>query len=245
MKRAGHVSGWFLAVTLTVGCVAEREEPWLIEEGVADARQELTSGVYQVPVSIWPASSEIVYEFLSSEIPSYTGPESWWFCGHAAVATAINHLRNSNGPPKSGQIAQLEWFHQELVALPQPGYSRDPHRQASIDALKDIMVSEKGVEFETRKVATWSRETAKAEMASALTAGNYVVALGLTGGGIGHFYTVYKIDYDATDGVHGGHVYYSDVLTDDFDSMGFKEFLDGMRDAGTVGQYSFLKIRKR
>jgi len=233
-----------------VSCVAEVDNGDVIpapEEAVETVAQPLADGTYVVPSAIAPANSQIVFEFLSNSIPSYPaniGQNQWWFCGHAAVATAINHLRQTS-PTKTQQITQLQWFHDKLGVY-QSGYSSDPHRQASIDALRAIMVNEKSAEFTTTKVATWDRETAKTQMANALRSGSYVVALSLTDNGIGHFLTVNKIVMQASaSNGQGGTAYFSDVLFDRPGQLGFKTFLDRMKNAGTVGQYSFLKISKR
>jgi hypothetical protein len=236
--------------TAMFGCIGGTDTDDEMAEGslLASSAQPLSDGTYQVPFGTWPSSSQIVSEWLSNNIPSYPnniGVNQWWFCGHAAVSTAINHLRQK-APTTSEQITQLQWFHDMLGVYQGSSYTNDPHRQASIDALKSIMVSEKGAEFTTSKVVAWDREVAKNELAAALNGGNYVVALGLTDNGVGHFFTVYKIKMQAADPTgQGGMVYFSDVLPDAFGSMGFKTFLDRMRDAGTPNQWSFLKIKKK
>lgn len=216
------------------------------DETLGTAEQALSDGTYSV--STPAASSQIVSEWLSNKIPSYPaniGQNQWWFCGHAAVATAINHLRQKS-PTEAEQITQLQWFHDKLIQYQGSSYTGDPHRQASIDALKSIMANEKGNEFTTSKEATWDREIAKNAMAAALSSGHYVVALGQTNNGIGHFLTVNKIVMKANDpSGQGGTVYFSDVLYDAPGQLGFKTFLDRMKAAGTPGQYSFLKIKKK
>lgn len=208
--------------------------------------QALLDGTYQVPAAIAPKESQIVSQWLANKIPSYPknlAPNSWWFCGHASVATALNHLRQKS-PTTAQQITQLEWLHSKLLIYQGKSYATDPHRQASIDALKSLLVAEKSDEFVTTKVATWSRESAKDQIAQALKDGSYVVALGLTNGGVGHFQVVHKIEMKAN-ALEGGTAYFSDVLIDRSASLGFKTFLNRLSDAGTVGQYSFLKIRKK
>ncbi len=201
---------------------------------------------YVVPNNIYPFSGGYVSQQWATLTPSYIseGGSGWYWCGHAAMAATINMLRQTP-ITKDQKVAQLDWFHQRLK-IRQTGYKSDPRRQASIDGLNSVMQNDKGTEFSCSKVTTTIRDNIKSSMHTALTSGYYVVALSqkvISGNTYGHFYTVYRIDYDPT-GTGGGTVFFIDPYQGTIGTMGYTAFLDGMYQAGTLSRYSFLKVKK-
>lgn len=218
-------------------------------EATAEAASELvTHGTMTVT-----NGTLIVNQALVKQTPSYVAANGsgWWFCGQAAMASAINLIR---GNANSGKVTQLEWFHQQLLATPIAGYpyTAANHYQANIDALRKVTDSHP--EFVVpAKVYTSKRTTARDGIMQSLDNGYLVVALAqITIGGVayGHYKTVYKIEHDAAANT-GGWVYYADPYTGLPKKEAFSTFLDGMGAAGAAGNangtphWSYLKIKKQ
>ncbi len=259
MNRFAAVAKVLLAgVVVFGGCVADDGDP--LNESVdedsegddltADGGDDLVVPTDEdaEPVSIHGTlvvtdGSKIVNQSLVTEIPSYTG-SGWWFCGQAAVASAINLLRNVP-IAKEGKLTQLEWFHQRLLATPIQGYpyTYAGHYEANIDALR--IVTDAHPEFVVpAKEWTTVRATARDKMKSALDNGYLVVALGeitINNVKYGHYMAVYKIEHIPAEPT-GGWVYYADPYTGLPKKQAFSTFLDGV---GADGSFSFIKIKKQ
>lgn len=189
----------------------------------------------------------IVNQSLVKQTPAYIAANGskWWFCGQAAMASAMNLLRGT-AITNSGKVTQLEWFHQQLRATPITGFPYDAahHYEANIDALRKIADAHPDFVVAAKEWTT-VRATSRDHMMSALDAGYLVVALGeiiVDGVTYGHYKAVYKIEYDAAPGANGGWVYYADPYTGLPKKEAFSVFLDGV---GADGSYSFLKIKKQ
>lgn len=225
----------FAAALLLHGSIAEAAKP---------------AGIYQVRSDKMPTKTGGVAQSLATQIPSYRseGGAGWWFCGHAAMATAINYSRQGSVTTAT-KITQLQWFHDQLKRY-QGNYALDPHRQASIDALLSIIKSEEADEFSVKKITGFGssgRASVRDQMLETLKDySSYAVVLSKTtinGVDYGHFYAVYKIDYRPSTST-GGTVYFWDPYRGALGSMDFGRLMDGMRDFGTYNRYSFLRLYK-
>ena len=201
---------------------------------------------YQVSHSELPRASEVVDQTRYKEMLSYKSEGasgSWWLCGHAAFATAMNILRTQNANAPN----QLEYFHVKLKnrnsSYASPKTS--PYRQASGDDLKAI-VDTRG-DFKVKKITNLSRDKAKKDLIAELLDNNEQQVVVLTKRhGFGHFVVLHEIYSDTTTpDSGGGYVRFADPYKAVASAkMGYTDFLNGMRDAGTSGQYSFWVIEK-
>ena len=205
------------------------------------------AGIYAVHSSKFPNASGGVWQELARNTPAYTAESGsgWWFCGHSAVASAMNYLRGG-WVNQSTKITQLQWFHEQLTSRSQE-YAQDPHKRASIDTLHDIIKAEKSDEFAVRKITTLSRDYSRDRMLETLQDySSYAIVLSqrwIGGEFYGHYYAVYKIDYQPTSPT-GGYAYFWDPYQNSTGSMPLSSLMNGMRDAQTVGRYSFLRLYK-
>lgn len=208
---------------------------------VLSAQMASAGTLYRVSNAELPRSAEVVNQNQYKHIPQY--PESgtnsrWWLCGHAAFATAMNVLRSSN----ADDAKQLEYFHVKLL-----NYSRyadkvnNPHREAWGDDLERIVDARS--DFSATKHTTTSRDTAKQKLKDAITSSTKQQIVVLTRQhGWGHFVVLHEL-YSDPGGSGGGYVKYADPLGGYASrQMGYTEFLNGMRDEGTSGRYSFWTI---
>jgi hypothetical protein len=176
---------------------------------------------------------------------------SWWFCGHAAIATAMNIHRN--GMDQSGRYTltdtmkteQLRWFHHQFTAN-YATYSSDFNRQANIDWINKIVQTLKADEFSIYKFYKSSayRPTFRDMLLTELQAGAIIVCLAsikVSGSVFGHFTTPWRINYQPATG--GGTIYYFDPYLNTFTSKSFASYLDSM--VNFYGHYSALILKKR
>lgn len=176
---------------------------------------------------------------------------NWWFCGHAAISTAINIHRN--GMDQSGRYYltdsmktdQLRWFHYRFTEG-FAAYSSDPNRQANIDWINKVMQTYKSDEFTIYKLYKSSlyRSTFRDTLLNELKAGAIIVALSsitLSGTTFGHFTTPWRVNYQPASG--GGTIYYFDPYLNSFTSKSFSSYLDSM--VNYYGHYSALVLKKR
>jgi hypothetical protein len=187
----------------------------------------------------------VVDQLLVKKIPSNAKHVFWGFCGQSSTATAINFARGTTPSPDE-KIAQLEWFHVQLLAR-EGGYSAaDPAGPyvANISWLYSLMLDEKGAEFTMSWLTTSDRDLMKERMFASLDDGAFVVALNQTNGGDGHYLTVYAIDYQPNDPL-GGTVYYADPLTGNLGTLGFKTFLDRQLAASSLGLYNAFAVEEK
>jgi len=204
--------------------------------------------IHQVSNNLMPIEAGIVKQSLASQTPSYQdeGGSGWWWCGHAAVATAINQLRQES-VTQAEKIVQLDWIHERLKERETEYQVNNPHREASIDWLNKWMRDEKDDDFICAKYYNTDREKVKQAMFGKLDSNHYLVALsGITINGTtyGHFYVVFKIWFEPTHS-QGGEAKVIDPYSGTIKNIGFKTLLDGMKDFGTQGLYSFLYIRNK
>src|SRR4051812_45808950 len=168
------------------------------DESTAEAAAQLqTTHGYMTVTS----GALIVNQQLVKQTPAYIAANGsgWWFCGQAAMASAINLLRG-NAVSDSTKVTQLQWFHEQLLVTPITNfpYNAANHYEANIDALQKVTNAHP--EFVVLpKVYTSTRSIARDDMMSALDAGYLVVALAqitISGHVYGHYKTVYKIVRD-------------------------------------------------
>lgn len=208
----------------------------------------LRSGLYEAPYSEQPTEYQVVNQRLVKDTWSYKNSKAsgWYFCGHAAFASAFNILRDDN-PGKDKMVSQLEWFHTKLKQY-QPGYTNSRHKQASGDYLLKVVNKEKSNEFWSSKRTTTTRDNIKKSLHKSIrTSNQFPVVLSQAKVGskwYGHFYVVYKVDYQP--GISGGGtVYFADPLYGRLGTMGYTTFLNKMRDGGTKGRYSLWIVGKK
>lgn len=209
---------------------------------VTAAFNSVAGTTYKVDTHELPYSSEVVDQYQYVNMPSYQSQPAgtrWWMCGHAAFATAMNVLRNK----PADDANQLEWFHTQLLSYDSYKYN-NPSMLASGDHLAEV-VSNRNDGFSVRKETNYNRETIKSRLHNALTSSNTQQIIALTQhNSIGHFVVVHEIYYDPNRS-DGGQVKYADPLNGRASrSMGYTQFLNGMRDAGTSGLYSFWVMSK-
>jgi len=197
--------------------------------------------LYKVSTPELPRQVEVVNQQKYKDIPSYpeAGTSSkWWMCGHAAFSTAINVLRSSN----ADHVAQLDYFHKKLLAIPRyADKANNSHRESWGDDLQKVVNSRS--DFSARKVTTRNRDDAKNKLQNELTNSAKQQLVVLTQNhGWGHFVVLHEIAKDLT--VSGGGVAkFADPYTGSASSqMTYTALLDGMRDAGTKDRYSFWVI---
>jgi hypothetical protein len=207
--------------------------------------QSIAGTLYKVSKNELPYANEVVNQKKFKEMPSYPEPgssPSWWLCGHAAFATAINVLRTT----PANHASQLEWFHTQL--LNQGTWYRDkvknPHRMAYGDDIAAIM--NKNSTFSAKKETTTERGIIKDKLIKALTSPKKQQVVALTKlHGWGHFVVVHEI-YSDPSGAGGGYVKFADPYGGIASSrVGYTEFLNGMDSAGTKGRHSFWIVAKK
>lgn len=247
-------------VTLvSAGCAEvarESEDPSVISPaedaedevtGEAASAVVITTGLHGTSQKSKVKTGSVVSEYLAKQLSDNPNHNFWWFCGQAATATAINFARDTT-PTDSEKTTQLQWIHDRLKALyTGAGYSvNDPAGPyaAKITWLSDLMKNEKSGEFVTTTLTTSDRETVKYNMTNALDNGAYVVALNQTSGGVGHYLTVYAIDYQPLKS-GGGTVYYGDVLYNSLGTVDFSTFLDRMKAQSSMGLYNAFSVKKK
>lgn len=205
--------------------------------------------LHKVSAAETPRSTEIVSQQVYASLPSYKqiyglkGRVKWRMCGQAAFATAINVLNNKPASP----VSQLQYFDEKLSALPGSNYTStvtNPYREANGENLAAVI--NKRMDYIAEKYTNKSREQAKSDLIGQINSRSVqqIVALTQLNGTWGHFVVVYEIYSDPT-GPGGGYVKYADPWTGKVGKMGYTTFLDGMRDAGTSGRYSFWTVRAR
>jgi hypothetical protein len=189
----------------------------------------------------------VVSEYLAKQLSDNRDHAFWFFCGQASTATAINFARKAS-PTDATMLSQLQWIHDRLKVRKGSIYSiKDPQGPyaARIDWLYNLMADEKSSEFIIdTKLTSGNRETVKDNMMRALDSGAYLVALNQTTTGVGHYLTVYAIDYQPT-ASGGGTVYYGDVYYNRLGSVSFKLFLDRMLSQSALGLYNVFSVKKR
>ncbi|AGP37904.1 hypothetical protein [Sorangium cellulosum] len=240
-----------IALSLLPACIAASpESEWspaadfAQDEVTGEASGEVTSsGLHGSLSSV--SSGSVVDEALAKQISENASHDFWYFCGQSATATAINFARRTS-PTDAAKVGQLQWFHDRLKARQSTYSLRDPAGPyaARIDWLYNLMLDEKASEFTASWLTTSNRETVKGRMMQALDSGAYVVALNQTDSGVGHYLTVYAIDYQPTVS-GGGTVYYGDVLYNNLDAEHFTVFLDRMLAQSERGLYNAFSVKKK
>lgn len=190
------------------------------------------------------SNGSVVDEHLAMRLSDNKDHTFWYFCGQAATATAINFARGTE-PTDDVKIMQLQWIHYQLRERHSDYRDNDPWGPyaASLAWLLDLMEKEKSNEFAITDLRSRKRDEAKDNMMSALDRGAYVVALNQTKEGIGHFLTVYAIDYQPRMS-GGGTVFYGDVLYNKLDSVNFTLFLDRMLRQSPAGRFNAFSVKK-
>jgi len=243
-KKLKHIFAFFAVLGLSnAGCVVAADDIDDVE--VAETIQGLTATTGFHGRSYVPYGA-VVDENLAKQIPDNPNGTFWYFCGQAASATAINFARGT-APTTSSKITQLQWFHDRLEARQGSSYSiNDPAGPyaAKISWLSSLLQDEKSTEFATTTLTSGDRETIKYNMTQALDAGAYVVALNQTDSAIGHYLTVYAIDYQPSK-AGGGTVYYGDVLYGNLGSVNFTLFLDRMKAQSSLGLYNAFSVKRK
>lgn len=206
--------------------------------------------------SVSPTSTGGVNQALVKSIPAYSTERlpnvGWWFCGQAAMSSAINYLRGGTVDTDK-KLSQLTFFHDQLK-ITQPGYEDDinnPHREANIDALKDVINTYKSDEFSAAIKkggdAPEGRAFVRDAMLEHLNLPNSVVValstIEVSGVNYGHFIVIYKIEYKPSD-ASGGKVYYWDPYYNSKYSKPFKELMDKMI-AWPREKYSVILISRK
>lgn len=201
---------------------------------------------YKVDNHELPYRYEVVNQLKYRDMPSYPERDgsnvSWWLCGHAAFASAMNILRNK----VADHANQLEWFHTELkrTSSSYRDLVNNPHRLASGDDIARIINSRKDG-FSVFKKYTSSRSVAESSLKEAITNNKTQQIIVLTKShGFGHFVVVHEIYHDKSRS-DLGYVKFVDPKGGVASaSMSYKDFFNGMRDAGTQNNYSFWVMRK-
>ncbi|GMM84357.1 hypothetical protein [Pseudoalteromonas sp. MTN2-4] len=199
---------------------------------------------YKVDNHELPYSYEVVNQLKYRDMPSYPGKDgnvNWWLCGHAAFATAMNVLRNKY----ADHANQLEWFHTELSKnFNYDNTVNNPRREASGDQLQSI-VNARTDGFNVSKITTTTRSSIERSLKNSLTSSTTQQLIALTKfNGYGHFVVVHEIYYDQNRS-DKGYVKYADPYGGYASrTMSYTKFFDGMRDAGTVGRYSYWSMTK-
>jgi len=204
----------------------------------------IESQLYKASYYELPRSVEVVNQLEYKYINSYNNEKArthsqWWMCGAAAFATALNVLNTE----ASNDVEQLEWFHTKLLKYPRyKSYLDNPHREAYGDDLEKVINSIDGNSAE--KKTTKIRDTIKEYLHTSLVSSDTQQIVALTKkSGWGHFVVVHEIKYDPS-GANGGYVKFADPYGGYSSvTMGYTQFLNGMRDAGTQGRYSFWLIK--
>lgn len=200
---------------------------------------------YKVSYSELPRYSEVVDQREYVNLNSYQAErastsDKWWMCGAAAFSTAINVLRSTT----SKDVEQLEYFHTELSKYPRyASKTKNPHREAYGDDLADIINNRD--DYTAGKITTTSRSRAKSNLHEQLSSSKkqQLIVLTQSTNGWGHFVVLHEIYYDQK-AKGGGYVKFADPLGGySSKTMTYTKFLDGMRDAGTSGRYSFWVMR--
>ncbi|NQZ11262.1 MAG: hypothetical protein HRT35_29265 [Algicola sp.] len=200
--------------------------------------------LHQVSNAELPRAVEVVDQNQYPSMPSYSAAgttNQWYLCGHGAFASAFNILRGT----AADDAAQLEWFHQKL--LQKPLYTESDnltHYEASGDELAAIVNTRN--DFTAAKTSQIDRDKIKQKLHDALDSSATQQVIALTKKqGWGHFVVVHEIYYNPG-GVNGGHVKFADPWGGvSSNTMGYTNFLNGMRDEGTPGRYSFWTIKAK
>jgi len=198
----------------------------------------LADTTYQVDYQEMPRYTEVVNQLEYVNMPSYDGVNKWWLCGHAAFSTAINVLRTTDAK----DVDQLEWFHKQLTGYEE--YKNDIHKQAKGDFLAQIMNNRD--DYIAIKESQMDRSKIKTKLQNELKNDKRQQLVVLTQyKGWGHFVVLYKIHTKEND-EQGGIVQYADPYGGHSSkTMGYKDFLNGMKNAGTKDRYSFWIIREK
>lgn len=213
-----------------------------------------SAGSYQVAQTYRPNATGGVDQSLAKSTWSYRndGGKGWWWCGHAALASAINFMR---GKPvsTSKKVEQLQWLHERLTAR-QGGahrYVSDPNRQASLDGMMAVVNQDKFEEFSARKITSPDRAYVRDELLDTLRLhSSYAIALmtiEIGGRRYGHFVALYKIDYQPGTR-YGGTAHYWDPYAAAERTLPLAKLLDGMLASGgvpTSRRHSFVRLHKR
>lgn len=262
-KHPWHLLILSAVLTGGTGCSSEEEFNEEIDEQIeSDAesdvefRAALSPGVHGTYPNPKVKTAGVVNEYLAQYIPSNTKQVFWWFCGQSATATAINFARGDS-PSDATKKVQLQWFHDRLKFYQPTNYSlSDPLKLGGkfatrIDWLYDLMKADKSGDFITTVLTPTSgtaeemRESIKLKMGQALDGGAFVVGLNRTSDfGVGHFLTVYAINYQPLQ-AEGGTVYYGDPLNGSLGTVGFKTFLDRMRSQSAYGLYNAFSVKQK
>ena len=208
----------------------------LVSNVNANVDDFLVKKTYSVSYNETPHYKEIVNQHLVKKVKGYQ--KGWYFCGQSAWATAFNILRSDRNANK---VKQLEYFHKKLSKY--ASYANSYRKEADGNLLAKITNGRS--DFKVLHKTTTSRKYAKSYLHEALVSSKHQLPIVLSqlkvnGGTFGHFYVVYKVDYR-----DGGKVYYADPSTGRTGSMIYSNFLNGMKDAGTKGRYSFWIVRKK
>lgn len=159
----------------------------------------LPEGSYRVQPRYRPTSTGGVDQALIRKTPAYIDSKEtgWWVCGHAALLSAINFMRQGS-VTEAHKITQLQWTHDRLREL-QTGYATSDHKEASIDALEKVVARHKSDEFAIRKIHGMDRSVVRDEMLRTLDRhSSYAIALTqieINGHLFGHFVAIHYIDY--------------------------------------------------
>lgn len=259
LQHIENIKGCFLEISLKSGVTLsipmlefDPNAPKKSENEYIPQRVNYAAGVFEVDSNISPTSSGCVNQNYVTATWGYQNEggaqNGWYFCGQAAVSTAINYLRQGYVSYNT-KLSQLQWFHDELKHH-QGDYQSitNPHREANIDALFRILYSHKRGEFNVPiPVKTGDdRQAAINAMLRTLSYRNrYIIALSQKYVGsslFGHYYVVYKINYNPASSTLGT-IYFADPYNGSrYGSMAFSSFLTKMRNAGTIGRYSYLEL---
>lgn len=246
-----------IAICLSLACDSEAdfpfEDPEALDTSEANAltirgkegnpEHVLSAGWYGSLSSV--KSGAVVDEYLAKDLTQNANHAFWWFCGQSATATAINFARGGTPPTTAAKLGQLQWIHDRLDSRVDAYSINTGPYLSRIDWLYNLLIEEKSSDFTTTILNTSSRDTIKERMFTALSTGGYVVALNKTSqNGVGHFLTVYAINFQPAQ-AQGGTVYFGDPYTNKLGTRGFTDFLDWMLSQSAYGIYNAFSVKKK